>query len=167
MLRLRAGLTLGWPTTTQCRQPSLRATPFCACTRCAPHRAASGDDAAGAPGWRDGDGRATAPPRGTEQPGPPRHSHHLRRPTGHMVDVTVAAICWSEIRNMALDNITPGVATKSAVKHKLDQYLAPSETQGRSLPSTTPVTQLPRRAQTWPLDQSSDPRAQIRGHPGV
>jgi hypothetical protein len=34
---------------------------------------------------------------------------------------------------MALDDITPGISTKGAVKRKLDRNLAPAEAQGKKL----------------------------------
>jgi hypothetical protein len=52
-----------------------------------------------------------------------------------MVDVTVTATCRAQVRNTALDDITPGIATKDAVQRKLDHYLNSVEAQGKKLQS--------------------------------
>ena len=119
---------------------------------------------AGATGERDGDGGATAAPMGLEQPGAPGH-----RQRG-IVDVTVAATCRPQMRNMALDNITPGVATNAAVRRKMDQYLAPLAAQVEAADYRLRQRRLPSAFSAHrpgPLDQGSDARARRRGHRGL
>lgn len=63
----------------------------------------------------------------------------------------MAATCRSEVRSMALDNITPGIAIKGAVKRKRDHYLKTVERMVRSyrfLLSTALAAQQAQRAQT-------------------
>jgi len=50
-----------------------------------------------------------------------------------MLDVTVAATCRADVRKMALAAITPGCATKQVIRQKTNHYKATVEAQGKEL----------------------------------